>query len=56
MKYCMQLKLKSGILSKKMDNIFTKLKQINDWVQTLMAVAQQKQQKYFDKMKVQNFI
>ena len=35
---------------KKADKIFTELKQASDWVQTVMAVAQQKQQKYVDKM------
>ena len=37
----------------KTDNIFTKLKQTNDWVQTVMAVPQQKQQKYADTFKAQ---
>ena len=37
----------------KADNILTKLNQTNDWVQTAMAVAQQKQQKYADTYKIQ---
>ena len=30
---------------------FTKLKKTNDWVQSVMAVAKQKQQKYVNKFK-----
>ena len=37
----------------KVDEIITKLKQANDWVQTIMAVAQQKQQGYADKSRAQ---
>ena len=37
----------------KTDNIFTKLKQTNDWVQTVLAIDRQKQQKYIDKFKIQ---
>ena len=37
----------------KTDNIFTKLKQTKDWIQTAMAIAQQEQQKYADKFKAQ---
>ena len=40
-------------LIQKADNIFIKLKQTNDWAQTAMAVAQQKQQKHADKFKIQ---
>ena len=37
----------------KADNILTKLKQTNDWVQMAMAIAQQEQQEYADRFKVQ---
>ena len=36
-----------------MNNILTKLKQTNDWVQTAINVTQQKQQKYVDKTRIQ---
>ena len=40
-------------LIQKADNIFTKLKQTNDSVQTAIIVAQKKQQEYADKFRIQ---
>ena len=45
-----------GNFIQKADGIFTKLKQANDWVQTVMVAAQQKQQKYVDRFKIQTTI
>ena len=41
------------ILFKKTDGIITKLKQANDWVETIRVVAQPKHQKYIDKFRTQ---
>ena len=49
----MQLETKSKITSIKTDNIFTKLKQANDQIQTAMAIDQEEQQKYANKFEAQ---
>ena len=43
----------NGNFIQKTDEIINKLKEANDWIQTVMAVAQQKEQKYADKFKAQ---
>ena len=48
-----KLHAKNDNFIQKADWIINKLKKTNDWVQTAMAVDQQKQQKYVDKFKAQ---